>query len=129
MLDRLEGKSNEQFIIRLDRIAQMVRGLVFRTTHMFSLPSVNFSALMSKWSFAVYILIRFIGQVLALTLLTLLAVALRATIGLHQPLDVLQLVQGILFNPIYQVVVLILVFVNGRTVLFRMDDKETLLQR
>lgn len=124
VLNQLNGESSEQLIIRLDRIAQTVEGLFFRTMHMFSLPSVNFSALMSKWSFAVYIYIRFLGQALALTLLTILTVILNLYFIARQPIDVLGVVEDVITNPVYQIVILILLLVNGRTVLFRLDDKE-----
>ncbi len=71
VLDRLEGKSNEQLIIRMDRLFQTMEGLFFRTIHMFSLPSVNFNSLMSKWSFTVYIAVRFFTQVLGTTAVAL----------------------------------------------------------
>lgn len=124
IMDQLDGKGDEQMVIRLDRIAHTVEGLFFRTIHMFSLPSVNFSALMSKWSFAAYISVRFWGQVVALTLVTALVVLLNTYFTTNQMADVYQVMQGILMNPLYQIIVLILVFVNGRTILFRMDDKE-----
>ncbi len=124
VLDQLDGKGDEQLILRLDRIAKTVEGFFFRTIHMFSLPSVNFSALMSKWSFAIYILIRFVGEALAVTLVTVFIVTLNLYLGAKQPVDVLAVLQGVITNPIYQIIILVLIFVNGRTVLFRMDDKE-----
>lgn len=123
VINQLNGEGSEQLIIRMDRIADMVEGLFFRTIHMFSLPSVNFSALMSKWSFAAYIFVRFFGQALALTLVTVFVVILNLYSS-ASPIDVYDIVQGVLMNPIYQIVILILLFINGRTVLFRMDDKE-----
>ena len=124
VLDRLEGKSNEQVIIRMDRIFQTMEGLFFRTIHMFSLPTVNFNVLMSKWSFAIYVALRFFAQVLVIT---------AATAGLVYCVQSLSHVPGLtlegvlltsIANPIYHAVLLVLVFVNGRTVLFRMDDKD-----
>ena len=123
VLDQLDGKGGEQLVIRLDRIADTVEGLFFRTIHMFSMPSVNFSALMSKWAFAVYIFVRFFGQTLAITLVTILVVLLNLYSG-AQPIDIFEVVKGVIMNPLYQITILALLFVNGRTVLFRMDDKE-----
>jgi predicted unusual protein kinase regulating ubiquinone biosynthesis (AarF/ABC1/UbiB family) len=121
--DQFTDGNNEQLVIRLDRIAHTVEGLFFRTVHMFSLPSVNFSALMSKWSFAAYISVRFFGQAIAMTLITALVVIINLY-GTKQPMDVAPILQAIILNPIYQIVLLTLIFVNGRTILFRMDDKE-----
>jgi len=123
ILDQLDGEGGEQIIIRMDRLAHMVEGLLFRTVHMFSLPSVNFSALMSKWSFAAYTSVLFSGQVLALTLLSAFAVILNLSFT-AQPIDVYGILYGVIAAPLYQIAVLFLLVVNGRAVLFRMDDKE-----
>jgi hypothetical protein len=57
-------------------------------------------------------------------LLTALVVVLNIYLGAKEPMDITQILPSILINPIYQIALLILVFVNGRTILFRMDDKE-----
>jgi ubiquinone biosynthesis protein len=128
VLNHLDGQADEQLILRLDRIAKTVEGFFFRTIHMFSLPSVNFSALMSKWSFAAYIMILFFGQVVAITLVTVFVMMLNSYLG-AKPIDILGILQGVITNPVYQIVVLILMFVNGRNILFRLDDKEVEEQR
>jgi predicted unusual protein kinase regulating ubiquinone biosynthesis (AarF/ABC1/UbiB family) len=123
IMGQLDSEGGEQMIIRMDRVANMIEGLFFRTVHMFSLPSVNFSALMSKWAFAVYVFVRFSGQALALTLLTVLVVILNLYSS-AKPIDVYAILQGVLADSVFQIVILILLFLNGRMLLFRMDDKE-----
>ncbi len=122
ILDQLDGKSNEQLIIRIDRIAQTLEGFYMRTIHLFSLPSVNFNALMSKWSFAVYTLVQFSAQALFTTLIAAILVAFQ--LGIGQALDVYKVLQAVVTNPLYQIAILVLIVVNSRTVLFRMDDKD-----
>ena len=124
ILDHLDGEGNEQLIIRLDRIAHTVEGIFFRTTHMLSLPSVNFNALMSKWSFAVYMLVLFLAQVAGLTLVGMFIVNLSSYLGSHQLLNAYDSLQRIVTNVVFQTILLLLIFIHGRTVLFRMDDKE-----
>ncbi len=124
ILDRLDGKENEQLIIRMDRIAYTVESLFFRTTHMLSLPSVNFSALMSKWSFAVYILVRFLTQAIGIALVAALFAGIYLYFGAQQSINTYSILQWVVTNPVYQITLLALIFVNGRTVLIRMDDKE-----
>lgn len=121
--NQLDGAGNEQTVIRLDRIADTVESLLFRTIHMLAVPSVNFNTLMSKWSFAVYISVRFFWQALAITFVTALVVALDLYLG-KQSIQPYAVLQQVATNPFFQIVVLLLVFINGRTVLFRMDDKE-----
>jgi len=124
ILDQIDGNGNEQMIIRMDRIAQAVDGMLFRTSHMLALPSVNFNALMSKWSFATYTFLRFIGQSIVLTLVFTLFSGMQLYFDAQQPISVANLVQRVIINPVYQVIFLLIVYVHGRTVLFRLDDKE-----
>lgn len=124
ILDQMDEKGNEQTIIRLDRIAHAVEGLVFRASHVLSLPSVNFNALMSKWSFAVYSLLRFIGQTVMLTLVFAFLANTRLYLSEQHFMNVYESLQAVVTNPVYQVIFFIMLFVHGRTVLFRLDDKE-----
>lgn len=124
ILDQMDGKGSEQMVIRLDRIAHAAESLFFRTSHMLSLPSVNFNSLMSKWSFAIYMLLRFIGQAIFLTLIVAAAIGFQLYFKTQQPVNFINVIQTAVSNPVYQILLLVMVFVNGRTVLFRMDDKE-----
>jgi predicted unusual protein kinase regulating ubiquinone biosynthesis (AarF/ABC1/UbiB family) len=121
--DALEGNSSEATILRLERLGQTVAGLFFRTRHMLTLPSVNFNALMSKWSFAVYTLVRFAVQALVVTGLGALLTA-AVTLGAGFPLEPVSTLRATLGSVAYQVVVAALVVANVRAVLFRLDDKE-----
>ncbi len=124
VIDALDGKTNEQLVIRLDRVAQMAEGFFLRTRHLLSLPSANFNVLMSKWSYAFYIFIHFAVQVVIVTALGVFIAAVNHLAAGIQPIYVPDLLQSVLQNPVYQIIFLILMFINGRTVLFRMDDKE-----
>jgi predicted unusual protein kinase regulating ubiquinone biosynthesis (AarF/ABC1/UbiB family) len=124
MLDQIDGKGTEQTIIRLDRIAHAVEGLFFRASHMLSLPSVNFNTLMSKWSFAVYTLLRFVGQTAVLTLVFAFLINIKFYFDEQQFMNVYDVFFQVVTNPVYQIILFITIFVHGRTVLFRLDDKE-----
>ncbi len=127
VLNQLDGKGTEQTIIRMDRIAHTIQGLLFRTSHMLSLPSVNFNAMMSKWSFAIYTLLRFITRTLLFTLAFAGVLILQLYLA-KQSINVMDVVQNVLINPAYQIVLILLIFIHGRIVLFRLDDKEVPLQ-
>ena len=124
LLDSLGGKTDEQLIIRMDRIASVVDGFFLRARHMLSLPSVNFSALTSKWSFAFYTLIRFLAAVLGVTALAVLLVSLNLSFSGRPAMSLYEVIRFLIGNPIYQAALLLLVLVNGRAVLFRLDDRE-----
>ena len=124
ILDQLDGKTNERLVIRVDRMLRTVEDFILRARHMLTLPTVNFSSLMSKWSFAFYILFRYIGQILGVTALAVMSgYAVCYFKGLEMP-SLPSLAKWIMTNPVYLLSLLALTFVNGRTVLFRMDDKE-----
>lgn len=124
VLDQLDGKNDEQLVIRLDRIAHTAQGFFFRTRHMLSLPTVNFSALMSKWSFAFYILFRFFGQALLVTAVAVILVMFNLYLSGSQAIDTQSVVQSVTGSIAYRAAIFILIIISGRTVLFRMDDKE-----
>ncbi len=124
LLDQLDGKENEQLIIRTDRIIQTLEGLLNRTIHLFSLPSVNFNVLMSKWSFAVYSFVRFFIQAVGITAVALGLTYLFLVLNQTEPITA-QVVFLLTFsNTLYQALLIVLFVVHSRTVLFRMDDKE-----
>ena len=125
VLAQMDGEINERLIIRLDRIADTLQGLFFRTRHMLTLPSVNFSTLMSKWSFAVFIFFRFLLEFAVLTGVSItifLGVSILNGLETFDPGAILSSVFG---NPVFQILTLVLIFINGNSVLFRLDDKET----
>ena len=123
--EQSDGKTNELAVVRIDRTFQVMEDLLSRVRHMLSMPTVNFNLLVGKWSFGVTIFFSYVGQVLGLTAFALLlAYVLQVASDVRQvALD--GLLPQVLGNPLYLLVVLGLTFISGRTVLFRLDDKET----
>ena len=119
--DRLEGKNDETYLLRMDRLVRMLQGFYFRITHVLAMPGVNFGTMVNKWAYAFYILIRFFAQALVLTGIGVLLVALFSG-GSQVPMKVL--IQQVLANPFYRAAIIALIFIDGRTVLFRFDDKD-----
>jgi hypothetical protein len=91
---------------------------------MLSLPSVNFTTLTSKWSYAFYTLLRFLGGALAVTVLAGLLVHSNLLLSGQPVLSLYALFVFLIGQPLYQAVLLLLLLVNGRAALFRMDDRE-----
>jgi hypothetical protein len=110
--------------LQFERLANTGESLFFRLRHALSIPRVNFSALMSKGSFVVYTWIRLAAQVLALAaLLTTASVGVEyATTG-HGP-NVRDAFVHVTTLGVFRVLVVLLVFLNTRKLLFRMDDKD-----
>ena len=124
VLDQLDGKGTEQLVIRLDRIAHAAESSLFRISHMLSMPSVNFNSLMSKWSFAFYMAFRFAGTAILLTLGGAFLTWIQNTLQSQHSMGILDIFQKVVTNPVYQFLLIAIILINGRTVLFRMDDKE-----
>ena len=105
-------------------MAQTAESLFFRMRHMLSLPTANFNALMSKWSFAFYTLAVFICEVLAVSALGIVWGSVAQYLSGAPSVSMINLLRYMIANPVYQIALLVLLFTNGRSVLFRMDDKE-----
>jgi predicted unusual protein kinase regulating ubiquinone biosynthesis (AarF/ABC1/UbiB family) len=121
---RMEGKEDEKMIIRMDRLAMMLQGLFFRVRHTLTIPDVNFNALINKWSFGMFNLIRFF-----ISVLTVSGAAVTIYLASQMPeslavLDLPAMVRSIVANSYYQASILLLIVIHGRTVLFRFEDKE-----
>jgi ubiquinone biosynthesis protein len=126
IVDGLDGQANDKLIIRLDRMGQVLAGLFFRTRRMLALPSVNFNALMDKWSFAVNVLVRYFLEMLVLTGVSALLVIMGILAGGRSDLlNPIYILTTAITNPVYTILLVVLIFVNGRTVLFRLDDKDS----
>jgi predicted unusual protein kinase regulating ubiquinone biosynthesis (AarF/ABC1/UbiB family) len=124
ILEQMNGNGNEQMIIRMDRISHAMESLFFRASHMLSLPSVNFNSLMSKWSFVLYSAFRCAGQAILLTLVSAFFSGLQLNFKTQQPINLVDVFQNAMSNHVYQVLLIVIIVISGRTVLFRMDDKE-----
>jgi ubiquinone biosynthesis protein len=119
-----DGQADEQLVMRLDRIATILDGFFLRTRHMLSLPSVNFNALTSKWSYAFYTLLHFLATALIATVSGGLLVTFSAWLSGRPAMSVYDLILYLINQPLFQAVLLLLLLLHGRTALFRMDDRE-----
>jgi ubiquinone biosynthesis protein len=115
---------DDKIYLRIERWVSAGEGLFFRLRHMLAIPSVNFSMLMSKWSFAILTIVVFVAQTL---LVTGVGVALTAAARYLSGIEIINgraLLEQLVANRFYQLVILFLFIINSRGLLFRMDDKE-----
>ncbi len=124
-----DGRNDEQYVIRLDRMATILEGFSLQTRHSLSLPSVNFSTLTSKWSFAFYNVLRFLAFALAVTVGAGLLVSFNLYLSGQPLLTAAAMFRFLIAHPLYQAVLLFLLLVHGRAVLFRLDDREPEVRR
>ena len=113
---------DQKTFIRLERVANMTEGLLTRLRHVLTIPTANFTALIGKGSFAILTLVKFAFQAVVVTALALVAIGLGQLLvkGGLPPIAVL--VELLLSNPVYPLLLLVLFLVNTRTVLFQLDD-------
>ena len=122
--ERLHDGGDNRDFLALEWTANIAEGLFHRIRQFASTPSVSFNTLMSKWSFAFFMLIKFLYQVILLTGFGLGIALLTQLLFNDGSINWKTALEGVLTNRIYQFAILFLIFVNGRSTLFRMDDKE-----
>ena len=119
----VEGVDGKVYL-RMERWLNAGEGLFFRLRRMLSIPSVNFSMLMSKWSFATFTTVVFLTQLLLVTAVAMTAVAAIHYFTAGEIFDVRNAFLQVATHWLYQLIVLILLIINSRSLLFRLDDKD-----
>jgi hypothetical protein len=107
--------------LRLEQLADTGESLLFRLRHALAIPQANFTSLMSKGSVVVYTGIRTGAELLILASLMMAAVAFAAT---GQGLGFREIFDRAMALGAFRVIAVLLVFMNTRKMLFRMDDKD-----
>ncbi len=114
---------DDTLFLRLEEVAKTGEKLLYRTQSFLGSPMFNFSSLVGKWVFTTSMLIKLIGRVM---LITLLGASVMAGIHLLRGFD-LQLrniLQEVLSNRLYLILLVILLITNTRHILFRLRDQE-----
>lgn len=114
---------DETIYLRLERLTGAADGFLLRLRHLLASPRVNFHALVSKSSFGFATLVRFAFHTVLLTLGATLAVYGSRILsrGTASVADALQVVAS---SGFYGAAVVVLVLIHGRSLLFRLDDKD-----
>ena len=115
---------DDRTYLRLERWVNAGEGLFYRLRHMLAIPSVNFSMLMSKWSFAIFTVVVFVTQATVVTGVGMTAVAAANYLAGIESTSGRALLEQLVTYRVYQLVILFLFFLNSRSLLFRLDDKE-----
>lgn len=125
---RLEKKGSrfpqQRGYLRIEQLVDTGESLFFRLRHALAIPRANFSSLMSKGAVVVYTLIQAGAQLLLLSGLTTAAIAAAAFAATGQRLDVRDAFRDAVTLIAFRVAAVLLVFINTRKMLFRMDDRD-----
>lgn len=107
--------------LKLERMANAGETIFFRLRHLVTLPHVNFHALTSKSSFTFVVLMRFLSHVALLTVTASAAVHGYGIVnGSSESFG--EVVQTVVRTVAYQAALVVLLAINGRALLFRLDD-------
>jgi ubiquinone biosynthesis protein len=121
---RAGGTLDKTAYLRLERLTSTAEGLLFRLRHVLALPNVNFNSMMSKWSFTAVTAMKFATQLIVVTALGAALVVGGHFLGTREQVPYMAAMRQILSTGIYQAAVILLLFINGRALLFRLDDKD-----
>ncbi|MCB0006544.1 MAG: AarF/ABC1/UbiB kinase family protein [Anaerolineales bacterium] len=120
-----QDAADQKIYLRLERLANTTQGLHFRLRHSLTIPTASFSILLSKWSYALVALARFVFQA------TVLFVGVAVLAGLLTflrdgvaPTITAAFTAALASWPFYLLLGL-LFLVHSRTVLFRLEDKDS----
>jgi len=120
---RVDTPLDDTAYLRLEQLANTGLGLFFRMRHALSMPRVAFNSLMSKGSFLFATLVTFATQALATAVVLAGGLALAGAWLGHDPS--FRRALGAVFDAgSYRALLLLLIFLNGRALLFRFDDKD-----
>jgi len=124
MRRRLEKGLTDRDYVRLDRLVKLGDRALYLSQRLFNLRTFNFGALLGKFVSSVILLITLVFQsLLATALIVLIVFGLQRATGIAD-LPFWDTVKTTVSNPWYLAGLIVLIFVNGRRMFFRLTDKE-----
>jgi ubiquinone biosynthesis protein len=109
--------------MRLHELAETAEDVVQRVQHTLSSPILNFGSVIDKWIFAFSVLGRMVGR---LALVAGIAVGLVSLVHYSRDgaVDVINVLNSLLPNGLFQLALLIVVVLNVRLILFRLRERD-----
>ena len=129
---RIEKRLRRQFQRGIDdRLYLQVEGItdtserLFRQLQRFlSTPMMKFNAVLDKPVYAFSMFFKFLGQLAVTTAIVMGLVFVQEGIVDGQVIRFFDAVSVVFLNRVFQLIVLVLLFINIRSVMFRLSDKE-----
>ncbi len=114
---------DDALFLRLEEVAKTGEKLMYRARSFLGSPIYNFGSLIGKWVFTAALFIKLLGRALLFTLIgTIVIAGVRLTIG--QTLFPGEILNLLLKNRFYHIILAILIITNVRHILFRLRDYE-----
>jgi ubiquinone biosynthesis protein len=120
---RWQRNLKDGIYMRLHELAETAEDVVQRVQHTLSSPILNFGSVIDKWIFAFSVLGRMVGR---LALVASIAVGLVSLVHYSRDgaVDVINVLNSLLPNGLFQLALLIVVVLNVRLILFRLRERD-----
>jgi hypothetical protein len=115
---------DDQLYLQLENISDTGERLFRQLQRFLSTPVMKFNAVLDKPVYSISILFKFIWQSLIVTSVGAVGIFILKWIIEGIQSNLLDILGQVVTNPIFHLVILFLLFINIRTVIFRLSDKE-----
>ncbi len=119
--EKLKDNAGDGFFLNMEELGKSFSDLMIRTQTTLGRPLVHLGSTVDKWIFAISVLSRMVGRILAVSILGILLVSL-AQVANNQPVSIPDVIQIVAQNHYYQAFVIIALILNIRHILFRLRD-------
>ena len=121
---RIGAPADKMRYLQLEQVAGIAEGLFFRLRHGLALPHINFNAMIGKGSYTFVRFMKFTTQVIAVTAIGVALVMVGRALRGYDVVSYQAAIGWVFSSKLFHAIVALLLFVNSRAVLFRLDDKD-----
>jgi predicted unusual protein kinase regulating ubiquinone biosynthesis (AarF/ABC1/UbiB family) len=119
--EKLKDNAGDGFFLNMEELGKSFSDLMIRTQTTLGRPLVHLGSTVDKWIFALSVLSRMVGRILAISILGILLVSL-VQVANNQPVSIPDVIQSVAQNHYYQAFVVAALVLNIRHILFRLRD-------
>jgi predicted unusual protein kinase regulating ubiquinone biosynthesis (AarF/ABC1/UbiB family) len=114
---------DDAVFLRMEEVAKTGEKLMYRTRSFLGSPIYNFGSLIGKWVFTAALTIKLLSRALLFTLIGAIVIV-GVRLASRQTLLPAEILNLLLSNRLYQIILAILIITNVRHILFRLRDHE-----
>jgi len=114
---------DDAVFLRMEEVAKTGEKFMYRTRSFLGSPIYNFGSLIGKWVFTAALTIKLLSRALLFTLMGAIVIV-GVQLASRQTLLPAEIINLLLSNRLYQIILAILIITNVRHILFRLRDHE-----
>ncbi len=114
---------DDAVFLRMEEVAKTGEKFMYRTRSFLGSPIYNFGSLIGKWVFTAALTIKLLSRALLFTLMGAIVIV-GVQLASRQTLLPAEILNLLLSNRLYQIILAILIITNVRHILFRLRDQE-----